>query len=363
MVNTPEEQPDVAEWIQQYEADRPRYEQFAEKLAGLIKELLTGKNIRFQAVESRAKTVESVRAKTGRPEKGYANPLEEITDLAGIRVVLYYVDDVDRVCELVDNEFSVDEVRSVDKRTELEVDQFGYLSVHKIVKLHPKRRSLAEWEAFKDLRAEVQIRTVLQHAWAAISHTLQYKREADIPAQYRRKLVRLASLLELADEEFGELRKAETEVEREVQGRLKHEDTAIPINAISLREYVRTSSIVKDLAKSAGSTNWHILFEWEPTEDYSDLSELCQIVGVRNIQMLDSIVKKLAPSAPAFFKAYPRELAIHGTLSAAPVYLLHWLVTGANLDKIDDTMARKLGWVPDYFAAFVRAARGTLYSD
>jgi len=53
---------------------------------------------------------------------------------------------------------------------------------------------------------------VLQHAWASISHALQYKQEQDVPTVSRRKLFRLSALLELADEEFLSLRKEQTEV-------------------------------------------------------------------------------------------------------------------------------------------------------
>jgi trimethylamine:corrinoid methyltransferase-like protein len=55
------------------------------------------------------------------------------------------------------------------------------------------------------MHAEVHVRTVLQHAWAAISHSLQYKKEDDVPAALRRRLNRLAALLELADQEFTTL--------------------------------------------------------------------------------------------------------------------------------------------------------------
>ena len=89
----------------------------------------------------------------------------------------------------------------------LEPDQFGYRSTHYSVRLLPDRAHLPEWRDFAQLRAEIQIRTVLQHAWAAISHALQYKREFEVPSQFRRRLSRLAGMLELADEEFTGVRR------------------------------------------------------------------------------------------------------------------------------------------------------------
>jgi hypothetical protein len=59
----------------------------------------------------------------------------------------------------------------------------------------------------------VQVRTVLQHAWASISHALQYKQEDDIPRALRRRLARISALLEVADEEFAELNREHNQLQ------------------------------------------------------------------------------------------------------------------------------------------------------
>jgi putative GTP pyrophosphokinase len=66
---------------------------------------------------------------------------------------------------------------------------------------------LPGWAKYKGLKAEFQVRTILQHAWDAISHKLDYKPESPMPRQNRRRLARLAGLLELADDEFSNLKK------------------------------------------------------------------------------------------------------------------------------------------------------------
>ena len=141
--------------------------------------------------------------KVSRPGKGYSNPRLDITDLAGVRVITYYVEDVDQVQAVLDTEFEIDWGRSLDKRDQLDPDQFGYLSRHFVARLKEPRASLPEWSPFRELTAEFQVRTALQHAWAAVSHKVEYKSEIEVPFELRRGLHRLSALFELADSQFS----------------------------------------------------------------------------------------------------------------------------------------------------------------
>ncbi|MNJ50543.1 GTP pyrophosphokinase YwaC [compost metagenome] len=71
---------------------------------------------------------------------------------------------------------------------------------------HPDARGL------DGLKAEIQIRTMLMHAWAAISHKLLYKKEDDAPTQVKRQLNRLSALIELADEQFDSIKGIKTTI-------------------------------------------------------------------------------------------------------------------------------------------------------
>ena len=146
--------------------------------------------------------------KIRREGKSYNNPLEEVTDLAGVRIICYFVSDVDKIVPWIKNEFVVDETRSVDKRKSIDPSVFGYASVHLIVELSEARIRLPEYSAFKDMKCEVQIRTILQHSWAEIEHDIVYKASEDIPFELRRRFASLAGLLEIADREFESLNKS-----------------------------------------------------------------------------------------------------------------------------------------------------------
>ncbi len=184
-----------------YERKQPAFNSFAKETKALISRLLSDADIRTSQIECRTKTIESLSKKLGRPDKSYSE-LASIPDLVGLRVIVYHPEDVDRAVALIKQEFDVDEESSGDVATRLAPHEFGYRSVHLVIRLLPNRGVLSEWRSFADLHAEVQIRTVLQHAWASISHSLQYKREEEVPSSLRRRLYRLSALLELADQEF-----------------------------------------------------------------------------------------------------------------------------------------------------------------
>jgi ppGpp synthetase/RelA/SpoT-type nucleotidyltranferase len=228
-------------------------------------------------VEARSKTVTSFAEKLQREGKSYKDPFNEITDFAGLRIILYYVDDVQRTCEVIDREFKIDEPRSVDKRSVLAADQFGYLSVHKIVTLSEARANLPEWAGLSDLVAEIQIRPVLQHSWAAISHALQYKREADVPYEFRRKLMMLSGLLELADEEFASLRKQQVWLRKDIAEKVAVGNLNIAINFLSLQEFIRKSNLTKEYEQIA--TELGFLVEDDDMRGVSQVIQLCQLLG------------------------------------------------------------------------------------
>lgn len=102
----------------------------------------------------------------------------------------------------------MDAAQSTDRRKSLDPDRFGYLSVHYVVRLSHERGALSEYRKYADIPVEVQVRSVLQHAWAEIEHDLGYKTKEGIPSEFRRRFSRLAGLLELADSEFVAIRDA-----------------------------------------------------------------------------------------------------------------------------------------------------------
>ena len=175
---------------------------FGLKLEGLIQSTVEANGLQVLSVTSRVKSKASVRRKLERPDR--EGDISSLTDILGIRIITYFRDEVDAVARLIEEEFLIDTERSVDKRAAL--DRFGYLSLHYIAQLNQNRSQLIEYSTYTGVLFEVQIRSILQHAWAEIEHDRGYKSEAEVPKTVRRRFSRLASLLELADDEFLGLR-------------------------------------------------------------------------------------------------------------------------------------------------------------
>jgi hypothetical protein len=137
----------------------------------------------------------------------FADPLREITDQVGIRVITYVHSDVQAVVDLLNDQVSVHDDRDLGLETASE-GRFGYASRHLLVGLHPAQAAHPAYERLEGRQAQVQIRTVLQHAWAEFEHDIRYK--GTIPeehvSEFDRRFTLAAGLLELADREFSAIR-------------------------------------------------------------------------------------------------------------------------------------------------------------
>lgn len=223
------------EIMDQYQKRHAIYQNFAGEVEHQLKRILSEENISYNAITCRLKDAESLSGKIDRKGDKYSC-LEDLTDIAGVRVITYYSDDVDKVADIVEREFFVDRENSIDKREALEPDRFGYCSVHYVVGMSEERLKLREYQSFSGLKCEIQIRSVLQHAWAEIEHDLGYKNPVALPKKIRRNFSRLAGLLEIADKEFEEIRRFLLSYEEETTKTLRSEseDEDVEIDAILL---------------------------------------------------------------------------------------------------------------------------------
>lgn len=136
---------------------------------------------RLQQVKERAKQPGSLRKKL--EERGIAATAtleNDIKDLAGCRVIFYTNSDVARFINsgIIDQNFEVLEVKLHHPRHEIEDAAELYISNHYLVKLRPERIALPEYARFAGMRCEIQIQTILNHAWAEMAHDTIYKAPA-----------------------------------------------------------------------------------------------------------------------------------------------------------------------------------------
>jgi putative GTP pyrophosphokinase len=228
------------------------YEHLAEPLRALsgvldrlIQDLLRADGIRYHSVASRVKSRESAARKVGAAET--VRSLDSLTDMLGLRIITYFRDEVDAVARVIEREFNIDELNSVDKRTVLDPDRFGYLSLHYVAQLGGNRGALTEYRHYDGIKFEIQIRSILQHAWAEIEHDLGYKSEAAVPRSIRRRFSRLAGLLEIADDEFVQIRREVTVYQEEASETIEQGSWDIEIDQDSLFSFAISSPEVRQL--------------------------------------------------------------------------------------------------------------------
>ena len=202
--------------MEQYRRLLPIYEQMSEVIPGRIRGFFEEAGIIVAALEHRVKTEASLRGKL-ELKGGKYKDIFDITDILGLRVITFYIDDVDKVATVLERLFEIDWENSVDKRKAHDIDSFGYLSLHYICRIPEETYSVPEHPELNKIRFEVQMRTVLQHAWANMNHDTGYKSGVEIPKEYLRNLSRLAGMLELADEQFSRIRTELTDYRRRVQ--------------------------------------------------------------------------------------------------------------------------------------------------
>lgn len=198
------------EQVEAFAERRPHYEVFAatltEALEMVARELAPG-----AIVGARAKTIQSFGEKVWRKPK--ESPVDEFTDLCGARVIAHTAEEVKAVSRFIEEHFEIDRENSVDVSQRLEPTEFGYRSVHYIVSFKGPVFQMPVGDVYvpgillkmPNPRAEVQVRTILEHAWADVCHELGYKAPFELPRQLQRELAGVAALLEGADRDFSRL--------------------------------------------------------------------------------------------------------------------------------------------------------------
>lgn len=335
----------LSEWGKQYQEIRPKFERLTFKLKSLLAELLEIEGI-DAIIECRTKGVESFEEKISRQDKMYLNPLDEISDLSGIRLILRSLKDVDRASNLILHTFRVDEERSINKLDELEPDRFGYLSKHFIIKVGDGRKYLPEWADISELSAEIQVRTVLQHAWAIISHSLDYKNRLDIPKELRRQLYQLSALFELADERVDTLiDQVQIKVEQ-YKTDISSKDYSIELNADSLRAYIATSESVEQWVENLGYLG--ISFT-DYAVDVERVLEMARKAGIKSLEELDNLIKGSMGWGERIFQEWFKDspaMQGPGTIPAIRDNIITTLLV-VNYPNVftDNVLEQEFGWV------------------
>jgi len=190
----------------------PRYAEYAQVLRDVLEQLVAH-HAPFAIVAARPKTIASFAEKIWRKQCKYRDAVNEITDLCGARVITHTSAERRTISEAIEALFDIDPRNSLDVSRRLKATEFGYRSVHYVARfkrgVFPTKDIDVEIPValfrLENPWAEIQVRTMLEHAWAVFNHEMSYKSGFANPAKWQRELAGVAAMLELADSGFARI--------------------------------------------------------------------------------------------------------------------------------------------------------------
>ena len=274
----------VREYAELHSRLRAATEEYVRWVTGLLDEA----GINYLTVTGRAKSVASFADKVARTVDGapvFTDPLREITDQIGLRVITYVHSDVQAVADLLEDQAVVHLDRDMGEETASE-GRFGYASRHLLVSLDAEGET--EHPLLAGLAAQVQVRTVLQHAWAEFEHDIRYK--GTIPDEHApdldRRFTLAAGLLELADREFSTIRE-----------RLRESPAEYTPEAGSLAglvgDDVGEDPRITPRELAAFLAGQYAQAGWSRTDHYAWIAELVLELGITSLAELATVLRSL----------------------------------------------------------------------
>lgn len=271
--------------VPRFKKVRPAYKSYSVFLKRALQQVC--KRLAPDAVvEARAKEIASFAEKILRKRGAYQDPkdplppdpLVRLTDLCGGRVVVQTAAEVRTICQLIERAFDIDRRNSEDVSQRLKPTEFGYRSVHYIVQVNPDKLKAAGIDiavprvltgfapkrigiqaANRPLKAEIQVRTLLEHAAASLGHDTIYKTDLRVPNPIKRQHATLAAVLEGVDSGFGRLLASLNEFQSNY-GAYRERDAVekeIKRLQIVLAQDPKNISLAVRLARHALAIGWH----------------------------------------------------------------------------------------------------------
>jgi ppGpp synthetase/RelA/SpoT-type nucleotidyltranferase len=266
-----------------YDHTLPVAVRFKEKLMEEIGELLKQADVSLATpLEGRIKDWKSIVQKINNSNLHFDSAID-IKDLIGIRLILVFKRDIDRVCETLSRIFEV--LDSEDTEIRLGQNEFGYQSIHLQIQAPKDWLNLPSFSGFRELTAEIQVRTLSQHLWAAASHILQYKVEKGVPPPVRRSINRVSALLETVDLEFERV----LHDREEYISQIENLQPKTPLDVDLLRHFLDVR--LPRLAPPGGEEYVNLIKAFHdsgisPGEDYVNLIEDLYEAGISTVEGL-----------------------------------------------------------------------------
>jgi hypothetical protein len=193
-------------------------------------------------------------------------------------------------------------------------------------------------DSYTDVSFEIQIRTVLQHAWAEIEHDLGYKTVFAVPRDIRREFSRVAGLLEIADESFSRIREATAEYELEVRKNIE-EDKAddMTIDRVTLWAFMKRSNFMQNFLYEIASISGARILDVNPESYLKRFDAL----GINTLGELKAFIEEQRPHALRMARDLLTDSEIDELISTVGFYYVCRSKFIFNPDGIDEVELRR----------------------
>lgn len=187
---------------------RQAVEELKVKLKGIRKDYqLNRLSSPIEFVTARVKPVQSIIEKASKNNISYDNLREGMYDIAGVRIMCQFVDDIEVIRNQIHNR---KDMRIVEERDYIaNTKESGYRSYHIIIE-YP----VEAMDGQVNILAEIQIRTLAMNFWATIEHTLNYKYSGEYPEEIKERLQKAAEAASKLDEEMSLIREEVQEAQK-----------------------------------------------------------------------------------------------------------------------------------------------------
>ncbi len=281
--------PDRGKLRKEFNAKALLYKSLIDEVVFCLNQELKAHEIKVNGnIQGRVKTFESFYHKIVRKQIK-EKPFTAIRDIAGVRVVCLYRRDLENIGHIINENF---EVLFADIKTQKSrSSEFGYLSDHYIVKISKKCQG-PRYNQLRDIKCEIQVRTILMDAWDSVSHHLDYKQEIDIPTNLRKDFYALSGLFYIADTHFEMFLDSVQSLKAGLEASVEKDD-------FNLKQEMNLTTLLAYL-------DWKLpARDWGDKRDYSGLLKELEATGYNDLIKLNQSLDRTIDAVEAYEKDDP----------------------------------------------------------
>lgn len=303
---------------QNWDSEKSVYEEIGLKTSMFLKNEILRQEI-YPEITYRTKELLSIVKKIQRKSKEKKYDFKDLKDKLGIRVVCSFSSDLEIVDKIIRQNFNIEKVEY--KKEELEYDKLDYTSNHYDLKIKSEKIFFENTSDFENKIFELQVRSINQHAWSSSAHILTYKKDAEIPKALQRRVYRLLSLYEIADDEFSN-----------INHELKVQENNIIYSYIRKLEGKIFKYAKVDFDRQTSITNLKHLFSQFNSQIQKDLIEKVLDFVLKNDDKIEKI-----------YKNYSNQFYKNPILTQPEIFLIFYMLNN-HISVLEDIYINELDY-------------------